>query len=281
MKTILFRMTAAALTCGLAVGASGCSRESGFAAPEDCKPDNTFPTVQGEGTLTVGLTEIPPFSYTKGADAAGVDVDIVEQFALANCLDVTYEPVTYTAAIPSVQDERVDLTIGDWYRTRERTAVVNLSAPLYLDEMGAVSKGITTVDDLKGKAVGTVDGYLWVEDLRKLLGGDLKVYPSSVELKQDLEAGRLDVAIDAYGTALYYFKGSNYKVTTVKPDPAVDATVEPAQTTFPYPKGATELGEALDESIAQLHKSGKMEEILTKHGLPASSADVGKPRLID
>jgi polar amino acid transport system substrate-binding protein len=281
MKTTMMRITAVALTCGLPLAAGACSRNADTTVAEDCKPEHTFPTVD-EGTLTVGLTDIPPYSYTENTEPTGVDVDIVEEFASVNCLEVKYTPVTYAAAVPSVQGGRIDLTIGDWYRTKERTEVVNLSAPLYLDEMGVVSEdGITTVDELDGNVVGTVDGYLWVEDLRKLLGDDLKVYPSSVELKQDLEAGRLDVGVDAFGTALYYFDGSDYQVTTVEPDEAVAATVEPAQSTFPYNKDDAELGKALDAVIADLHSSGEIEKILEAHGLPASSADVGEPRLID
>ncbi|HEX2247578.1 MAG TPA: transporter substrate-binding domain-containing protein, partial [Arthrobacter sp.] len=279
MNTIFRTLTAAVLACGVAATSAACSRTAeSSTVPEDCQPAHAFPTIS-EGTLTVGLTEIPPYSYTKDGTPTGVDVDIVDEFAKTNCLTVKYQPVTYSAAVPSVQNQRIDLTIGDWYRTEARAEVVNLSAPMYLDEFGVISaEGITSVDQLKGKKVGTVDGYLWVEDLRKLLGSDLQVYPSSVELKQDIEAGRVEFGVDAYGTALYNFGESDYQVTTVEPDPVVAATVEPAQTGLPYNKDNTELGTALDDSINELHSSGRMVEILEQHGLPASAAEVGDPR---
>lgn len=281
MNTILRSLTAAAVAGGVALTAAGCSRNEASTVSADCKPAHTFPTVT-QGTLTVGVTEIPPFSYTKDGTPTGVDVDIVKEFAQANCLQLKYQPVAYTSAVPSVQNKRIDLTIGDWYRTKARSEVVSLSAPMYLDELGVISTdGITSLDQLKGKKVGTIDGYLWVSDLRKMLGGNLTVYPSSVELKQDIDAGRLDVGIDAYGTALYNFKSSKYQVTTVKPDPAVAATVQPAQTTLPYTKDNTEMGKALDDAIAELHSSDKIVKILEQHGLPASAAEVGEPRLID
>ncbi|OUM44639.1 substrate-binding periplasmic protein [Arthrobacter sedimenti] len=280
MNKIIRTLSASVLAGGLAITVGACSRTAESTVAEDCQPAHTFPTIE-EGTLTIGLTDIPPFSYTKDDEPTGIDVDIAKEFAAENCLDVKFQPVTYAAAVPSVQDGRIDLTIGDWYRTKARTEIVNLSAPLYLDEFGVISKeGITTVDQLKGKKVGTVDGYLWVQDLRAVLGGDLKVYPSSVELKQDIDAGRLDVGVDAYGTALYNFQDSDYQVTTVEPDPAILATVEAAQTALPYSKDNTELGAALDEKVADLHDSGRIVEILEEHGLPASAAEVGEPRLI-
>ncbi|MBT2523084.1 ABC transporter substrate-binding protein [Arthrobacter sp. ISL-28] len=281
MKLMSRPVAAATLAAALAMTATACSRNAESTVAADCKPAHTFSTIN-KGVLTVGLTEIPPFSYTKDGKPTGVDVDIASDFAKANCLNVKYEPVAYSSAVPSVQNNRIDLTIGDWYRTKARSEVVNLSAPLYLDELGVISTdGITSIQQLKGKKVGTIDGYLWVEDLRKLLGADLKVYPSSVELKQDVEVGRVDVGIDAYGTALYNFKDSKFKVTTVTPDPAVTATVEPAQTTLPYGKNNTELGKALDETISELHSSGRIVEILKNHGLPDSAAEVGEPRLIN
>ena len=277
-----FRTTASAvLAGGLLLTGSACSREAASTVAADCEPTATFPTVR-EGTLTVGQTEIPPFSYTDGGEPAGLDVDIVSEFAAENCLELEFQPVAYTAAVPSVQGGRIDLTLGDWYRTKARAEIVGLSAPLYLDELGIISKeGITDIQELKGKQVGTVDGYLWVEDLRALLGGELKTYPSSTELKQDIEAGRLEIGVDAYGTALYNFEDSDYEITTAEPDEAVQATVQPAQTAFPYTKANTELGAALDATVAELHESGRMVELLEEHGLPASAAEVGEPRLIE
>ena len=88
---------------------------------------------------------------------------------------------------------------------------MDFSASTYLDGMGIVSKsGATTVADLeKMDKVGTIDGYLWVEDLKKILGDKLVTYPSSVELKADFDAGRLDADVDAYGVQVLQFKGAD------------------------------------------------------------------------
>lgn len=270
----------AAMVAGLVASLAACSSTGSTDIASSCTPDNVFSTVQ-DGTLKVGITEIPPFSYTKDGTATGVDVDIVDAFAKSNCLTVDYVPVTYSAAVAAVQGKRIDLTIGDWYRTAARAEIVNFTAPNYLDEFSVISKsGITTVEGLVGQKVGTVDGYLWVDDLRTLLGSDLQVYPSSVELKQDIEAGRIDVGVDAFGTSVFNFGDTDYKVTTVAPDDRVLATVEAAQTGFPYTKDNADLGVALDATIADLHSSGGMVDILKAHGLPGSAENVGEPRLI-
>lgn len=281
MKKTARNLSVAFLALGLAASATACGQEAESTVAADCEPKHEFPTVE-EGKLTVGITEIPPYSYTKDGQPTGSDVELITQFAEENCLELTPVPLAYTAAVPAVQNKRIDLTVGDWYRTEARTKIVNLTAPIYLDELGVISTdGLTSIDGLKGRQVGTVDGYMWVEDLRAMLGSDLKVYPSSVELKQDLESGRIDVGVDAYGTALFNFpEDSEYKVTTVEPDDKVAATVEPAQSTFPYTKDNTEMGKALDATIEEKRESGELVRILEEHGLPATSAEVGEPRLI-
>ncbi|WP_432246084.1 substrate-binding periplasmic protein (plasmid) [Arthrobacter sp. G.S.26] len=281
MKKAARNLSIAVLALGLAASATACSRNAESTVSSDCKPKHQFSTVE-QGKLTVGITEIPPYSYTKDGKPAGADVELITEFASENCLELKTVPLAYVAAVPSVQNKRIDLTVGDWYRTAARTKIVNLSAPIYLDELGVISlDGLTNINDLKGKQVGTVDGYLWVNDLRKMLGSELKVYPSSVELKQDLESGRIDVGVDAYGTALYNFpEESKFKVTTVEPDDQVAATVEPAQSAFPYTKDNGELGKALDGTIEEKRKSGDLVKVLEENGLPATSAEVGEPRLI-
>lgn len=274
-------LAVAVLAVSLTASATACSRNAEPTVAPDCKPQREFTTVE-QGKLTVGITEIPPYGYTKDGQPAGADVELIKDFAADNCLELKPVALAYSAAVPSVQNKRIDLTVGDWYRTAARSEIVNLTAPIYLDEFGVISpEGITSVEDLRGKNVGTVDGYLWVNDLRTMLGSQLKVYPSSVELKQDLESGRIDVGVDAYGTALYNFpEGAEFKVTTVKPDPQVQATVEPAQTAFPYTKDNPDLGKALDATIEEKRKSGELVEILKANGLPESSAEVDEPRLI-
>lgn len=280
MKYLRSRIIATTLALAVVAGLGACTSMTSSSMSGGCEPDHTFPTVK-EGTLTVGMTEIPPFSYSRNGEPAGSDVDIAKEFAAANCLEVDFESIEYSAAVPSVKNERRDMVIGDFYRTQERSEIVGLSAPLYLDELGVVAEEeITTVDQLEGKVVGTVAGYLWVEDMRALLGDDLNVYSSSVELRVELDAGRLDVAADALGTVVFLFEDSDYQISTLEPDEAIESTVQPAQSTFPHVKGNTELGQALDAAIEELHSSGRMVEILEANGLQASSADVGEPRLI-
>ena len=174
--------------------------------------------------------------------------------------------------------------MGDWYRTEERSKVLGLSYPIYLDQMGIYSKdGVSKIEDLMGKKVGSVSGFLWVAELQALLGDNLQLYPNPVALAQDLAAGRVDIGVDSYGTGTYAQKNGGYagiQIKVAEPDERVQASIQAAQSALLYSKDNVDFGAALDAGIKELHASGELAKILTSNGLDASGADVGEPRLV-
>jgi polar amino acid transport system substrate-binding protein len=265
-------------------GIAGALLSAQVASAQDCAPKHKLTTIQ-LGALTVAVTTYAPYSYVDEAGVMkGIDGDIAAEIAKRECLQVKPVAVDPAAAIQYVLSGQADISTGDWYRTAERAKVMNLSAPLYTDQMGIYSKeGFEKVSDLEGKRVGTVQGYLWVADLKALLGSSLKLYPNSVNLQQDLSAGRLDVAIDGYSTGVVAKqKGAlkDIKVMIAAPDPRVKATKEAAQGGFPYSLKGKELGAALDADIEDMHKDGTIVRILEAYGLNGSAANTGTPRLV-
>lgn len=265
------------MTSALTLSACG-GGGTGDEVAKGCKPAHTFSTVS-PGKLTIAGYDLPPYASQSGGKLSGIDTDIVAEIAKMECLTVEPKWMATAAVIPTVQSNRADVAVADWYRTEARAKIVALSDPIYLDQMAISSKtGISKISDLKGKKVGTVDGYLWVADLKKYLGDDLKIYPSTVNLNQDLKSGRIDIAVDSYGSQKV--TNPDMKVEVAKPDPAVAASQEAAQASFPIPKDNAELLKAVNADLKTLRENGKVKEILVKHGLDASAADTGAPRLI-
>ncbi|RUX94558.1 MULTISPECIES: transporter substrate-binding domain-containing protein [unclassified Mesorhizobium] len=251
---------------------------------QDCTPKHKFATVS-TGSLTVAVTTLVPHSYLEAnGNLKGIDGDIANEFAKRECLTVKAIAVDPAAAIQYVLSGQADITVGDWYRTAERAKVMNLSGPLYTDQMGIYSKeGLTKLADLGEKRVGTVQGYLWVSDLKAMLGSKLKLYPNSVNLQQDLLSGRIDVAFDGYSTGVVAQKSGALKDIQVKvtvPDERVKATKEAAQAAFPYASAAKDFGAALDADIEAMHADGTIVTIIKSYGLDGTAADTGAPRLI-
>ncbi|CAN7577522.1 transporter substrate-binding domain-containing protein [Ensifer adhaerens] len=268
----------------LLTGIAGLLVSSQVALAQDCTPKHTFATIE-EGTLTVAVTTYVPHSYLDDSgNMKGIDGDIAAEFAKRECLKVKAVAVDPAAAIQYVLSGQADIATGDWYRTAERAKVMNLSAPLYTDQMAIYSKnGFADVGDLEDKQVGTVQGYLWVTDLKTMLGSKLRLYPNSVNMQQDLFSGRIDVAVDGYSTGVVAEKNralKDVKVKVAASDDRVRATKEAAQAAFPYSFNAKELGVALDAGIEAMHADGTIVGILKSYGLDGTAAETGAPRLV-
>lgn len=255
-------------------------------AQETCTPRHEGMQTIEKGYLTPAVTILTPVSFIdENGKLAGVDGDILTEIAKMECLEIKNLTVDPAAAVQSVVSKRADTTVGGWYRTAERGKVVSLSAPIWLSQMGVWSKdGIDSIDGLAGKNVGAVQGDLWIADVKAVFGEKLSLYPNSVAMQQDLMAGRLDAALQgviigvaakAAGTL------EGIEVKAVKPDPRVRASEFPGQINFPVSKDNPSLLAAFDDDINELHKNGKITEILLKYGMEASAGDTGEPRVLE
>ena len=256
---------------------AGASLVSGAAFAQSCTPTHKIDQLVSPGKLTVAMYEYPPFSVTNGGEIGGVDGEMVKSIAKSACLTLAPVVVDPAATIQYVISGKADIAGGDWYRTAERAKVLGLSYPTYLDQMGIYSKdGVSTVAAMVGKQVGTVSGFLWVTDLQKLLGTNLHLYPNPVALAQDLQAGRIQIGVDSYGTGAYAQKKGGYPGIIIKvaePDPRVRASAEAAQANLLYTKGNASLGAAMDADIEEMHKDGLIAKYLGSFGLDPSGAD--------
>lgn len=270
MKRILYALALTAMSFGVAHAA-------------DCK--NEIKTIQ-PGKLVVAGYDYPPFSQTTtDGKLSGIDFDIVKRAAADNCLEVVAMAMDPAGAVQAVVSGKADVAIGSWYRTEKRAAALGMSYPTYLDPMGIYSKdGQDTIESFVGKKVGTVAGYLWVAEMQKFLGPDLKLYQTPLAMAQDLEAGRIDVAADGYNSGVFIqktqggYKGIQIKLA--KPDERMSSSLTPPQCNVLYTKDNASLGEALDASIKTQHEDGTIAKLLEAVGFAKEVGDTGEPRLI-
>ncbi|PLS31742.1 amino acid ABC transporter substrate-binding protein [Bifidobacterium margollesii] len=273
----------AALMSVTALAACGSSSSSSSGAKEGCTPLVSNITTIKSGTLTVGVIDQPPYSSYNGGNPEGMDIDFIKEIADANCLNVEWQQASFANAMQAISSGQVDTATGDINVTAKRMQAVDFPASIYLEGVGYASKkgvDIKSIDDIDAKGIKTIgigDGYGWLEDMQKVFGDKVKTYPSSVEMKQDLEAGRVDMIMEAYGTAVDEFKGNDNIVVEYankNPDKRINSLVEPPEVSYPYTKGNTSLGDAMTKGIQKIIKDGKVKTTLKKYGLDEGLADI-------
>jgi len=280
------KLGGAGLAGAALLGVAGCGGgQGGQAASEDCTPKYEVKTLES-GVLRVGAIQYPPYSTISRSEVGGIDGEIMTGFAKAACLKLEAQETTFAAAVSSVTTRRNDVAMGDIYRTKERAQEVALTDPVYLDQLGIVSKaGLDSIDALEGKEIATVQGYYFVEEVQETFGDNVKLFPDNVKMYQDLFAGRSEVGLDSFPAAVEYLQSQNkadeFEVEVPPADPRIPATGEQAaQSAYVYDGSLEGLGEALNAYIEDIRESGELADILKEHGLPRSAADVGEARLL-
>jgi polar amino acid transport system substrate-binding protein len=269
----------AAAAASLALALTGCgSSDTTKTVAAGCKPIVLGVKTVSGGKLSMAVAEYPPYVSMKGGSLSGVDGTVLAEVAKALCLEVSAQTMSFPAIVESVKRGRADLSAGNWYINEERAKSFELSDPVYLDQMALMSaEGAKTLDELKGKAVGTTQGYLWVEDLQKQLGKEnVRLYASEDAVYQDVKAGRIAAGVITYGGGAHLLKSnsdSKFKVEVFESDPRIPASVG-ARTAVLVNKGNTALQDAVNRVVEEMRKSGALAKALEKAGIDKSAADV-------
>lgn len=284
MKPKYLSRASVALSVALLALTAGCGDDDDdesvastqAASSEECQPKLDVPTMEAGVLKVVGPTYPPLFTY-EGGEMGGVDGEQLKQIAEDACLEVEVKIQPAAGVIPSVETGRADVAAGGWYISPERAEIVGQTDPNYADPPMLVSKtGSASIEDFKGVAIGTTQGYLWEDDFKKFAGDDGKLYQSPDAVFADLKAGRIEAALMAVNEAGYRLKQSpdtGLKAAIMEPSPVIAASERPSVTNFPHTKDKPDLTAALNEAIASMRESGQTAEILEQYGLDPEAAN--------
>jgi ABC-type amino acid transport substrate-binding protein len=266
---------AAGLVALLSIGLAACSSSDGAATTAETADLGTI----SPGVIKVAIQPYAPYTSMEGAGMVGLDADILTTAAAK--LGLKVEPVVtdFAGMLASVQARRVDVTIGGvaWTADRQKQGLFT-TPPYYSPPAMAVRDGKTysTVKDLEGLSLGTVEGYVWVKSIQEVPGAKLHVYPDAPSVFSDLASGRIDVAfLDPLIIIAAQKASPNLKITTqyLTPPTAAEVAAHPAYSYFqPYmtgfylPKQETKLQEALDAQITAMYADGQLAGLVSKYG---------------
>jgi polar amino acid transport system substrate-binding protein len=134
----------------------------------------------------------------------------------------------------------------------------------------------STIDDLEGKRLGTVTGYVWVKSIKAVPGAKLGAYPNANGVFDDLGSGRLDVGfLDPLIIIAQQKARPDQKIETQYLTPPDDAQVKehpeyeffrPYMTSFYLPKQSPKLEKAISKEIDAMYASGELAALIEKYG---------------
>ena len=150
------------------------------------------------GKLSVALTGDMPGMAWRDGKLLGHDGEILQAVADGLGLQINPMPMEWSGAIAAVQAGRVDLIGGNVAWTQQRSEILSLTDPTAYFQNGVTQKDTTswnTLKDLEGKKVGSITGFSFVPELRKIPNAQLSFYDTSDAALRDLLAGRIEAMV--------------------------------------------------------------------------------------
>jgi len=211
-----------------------------------------------------------PFSFHD--DATNIDqglmVDLIKEVSKTAGFRLELQPMAFSALIPALTNNRVDVLVGTLGITPERSAQISFSQKVYTDSDALIvpkgdSTGYTNYADLKGKILGLQKGVVALTSLRTDLYPRIRVYDGGPDLLQALTAGDVEVGIANRSIAGYLLKAGAFPtlqlVPTFKPTVSIDVA-------FGMKKDPALL-KTIDGALATLQATGVLNTILVKWGV--------------
>lgn len=148
--------------------------------------------------LSVAITGDMPGLVARDGKLAGYDGDILQIAAEKLGLTVKPVPMEWSGAIAAVQTGRVDVIGGNVAWTKQRADTLSMSDPTGYFQNGITSRkeaGWHTLKDLENRKVGSMTGFSFLPELRKISGLELSLYDSTDAALRDLQAGRIEALV--------------------------------------------------------------------------------------
>jgi ABC-type amino acid transport substrate-binding protein len=232
------------------------------------------PDTVEKGLFTIAFSGDMPGTGFQDGKMVGYDGEILQRVAESLKLKVKPALMEWSGTIASVQSKRVDVMAGTMGWTEQRSKIMTLSDPIHYFKNGITQSSKTNwskLKDLEGKKVGTITGFSFIPELRKISGLQLALYDTSDAAVRDLLAGRIDAVIGDPPVMQYAIsRNPQWKLkfnafTDNAPDfPLLTGL---GQVVFGMSKDNPELAKAVNAEIARLWQSCDLRKIGKTYGL--------------
>lgn len=237
-------------------------------------PASALETVE-PGSLTIAFTGDMPGTGYQDSRMVGYDGEILQQISAKLGLKVKPALMDWAGTIASVQANRVDVMAGTMGWTEQRAKIMTVSDPIHYFKNGITQTDNTnwsSLKDLQGKKVGTITGFSFIPEMRKIEGLQVALYDTSDAAVRDLLAGRIDAVIGDPPVMQYaIFRNPQWHLrfnAFTDNDPKFPLLTGLGQVVYGFNKEASpQLVAAVNEQIQTLWKSCEMRKIGARYGL--------------
>ncbi|KGT91821.1 histidine ABC transporter substrate-binding protein HisJ [Erwinia typographi] len=226
-------------------------------------------------TLRIGTdpTYAPFESKNAQGQLVGFDIDLANEICKRMETKCTYVESDFDALIPSLKAKKIDAIISSLSITEKRQQEIAFSEKLYAANARLIapkgSKILPTLDSLKGKTIGLLQGTTqetYANENWRPKGITVTPYANQDLVYQDLTAGRIDAAFQDEVAASEGFLKQPAGKDFAFAGPAVkDEKIFGVGTGMGMRKDDADLKAAIDKAFDSIRKDGTYDKLAKKY----------------
>lgn len=249
-KLVSVLLVAACVFSLAACGSKDGSKDSG-----DSKKDS-------KDTLVMATNaEFPPYEFHEGDDVVGIDADIARAIGEEMGMEVKIEDMAFDSIIPAVTSGKADFGAAGMTVTEDRKKNVDFTDTYATATQVIIVKegsDIAGPDDLTGKKIGVqlgTTGDIYADDIED---AEVERYNKGFEAVQALTQDKIDaVVIDGEPAKEFVAEADGLKI--------LDEAFTEEEYAIAVAKDNDDLLKKMNEALASLKESGKIDEIVAKY----------------
>ena len=229
---------------------------------KDDSKDSKESKKDSKDTLVMATNaEFPPYEFHEGDDVVGIDADIARAIGEEMGMEVKIEDMAFDSIIPAVTSGKADFGAAGMTVTEDRKKNVDFTDTYATATQVIIVKegsDIAGPDDLTGKKIGVqlgTTGDIYADDIE-----DEKVerYNKGFEAVQALTQDKIDaVVIDGEPAKEFVAEADGLKI--------LDEAFTEEEYAIAVAKDNDDLLKKMNEALASLKESGKIDEIVAKY----------------
>ena len=247
--------------CVFSMAACGSKMEDGGAA-------DSGDSAKKEKLVMATNAEFPPYEFYEGKEVVGIDADIAAAVAEEMGMELQIEDMAFDSIITAVTSGKADIGAAGMTVTEDRLENVDFTDTYATATQVIIVKEDSTItgpDELTGKKIGVqlgTTGDIYADDIED---ATVERYNKGFEAVQALQQGKIDaVIIDGEPAKEFVKEAEGLKI--------LDEAFTEEEYAIAVKKGNDELKEKINDALANLKDSGKLDEIVAKY-ISADSAE--------
>ena len=218
-------------------------------------------------SLRVGTApNYKPFDYKEDAKLTGLDIDLVNEIAKREGIELTWMEMSFDGLIPALKTGKIDMIASAMSATEDRRKSVDFSDVYYTTKNLYIKKkdneALNSKEDLEGKIIGVQLGTLQEPAAKAIKDTKVQSNESLSVVIMELKEGKIDAVVADKDVSTGYLKENADLIGFFEEEDGSEGF------SFAFDKDKQkEAIEKFNKGLKDLKADGTYDQILTKYEL--------------